>query len=89
MLAELRVIFPLEISLYFRSQCTGRDQAGSGRVFIQVHYGLGKPTQALPPKSLTLSFPSITHGPFAAVPGSQDTDVLSHFVLFSRVSYPI
>lgn len=70
------------------SQCTGRDQAESDRVFIQVHYGLGKPAPALPPKSLTPSFPSIADGPFPAVPGSQDTDVLGHFGLFSRVAYP-
>lgn len=92
---ELRVIFPLEISLVSgvggqagTGRWTGRDRAGSARVFIQVHHTLGKPAQALPPKALAL-FPLLTVGPFPAVPRSQDTDVLGHFVLSPQLSSSI
>lgn len=86
MLAELRVIFPLEISPCFSCQWAGMDQAGGARVLIQCLHDLEKPAQPLLLKSLTLSLSSITDGPFPAVPGSQDTEVLGHLVLSPQQS---
>lgn len=85
--ADLRlVIFPLEISPCFRSQWAGRDQAGGSRVLIQVLHDPEKPAQPLLLKSLTLSFSSITDGPFPDVPSSQNMEVLGHFVLSPQQS---
>lgn len=79
MLAELRVIFPLEISPCFSCQWAGRDQTRGAKVFVQCLHDPEKPAQPLLLKSLTFSLSSITDGPFPAVPGSQDTEVLGHW----------
>lgn len=81
MLAELRAIFPLEISPYFGNRWAGREQTGNDRFLIQVLPDLGKPAQAWPHTSLILSFPFTTDRPFPSVPNSQDPDVLDRLLL--------
>lgn len=85
MLAELRVIFPLEISLV--SGVSG--QAGTGLAVAESSSRstmLWRSQHRLYHPSLSPYLPSITAGPFPAVPRSQDTDILGHFVLSPQLS---
>lgn len=69
MLAELRAIFPLEISPYFGNRWAGREQTGNDRFLIQVLLDLGKPAQAWPHTRLSSSVsPSPRTDPFLLFP---------------------